>query len=188
MAEKSFLEKFNKYEPTDTEIIRVLSRVYNYTVRLSKEQRLIECDVHFDDIVDKSLLYRIENEIKAAYSLNFMKILPKYHESLFGSQYFEQILLEAERVGIVAKGFFSGCDWEISGESITITIPFQEGGVRLLENANTHKIIENIIFSEFGRKFTVKIISNGGASTSAYEKRKSEELKYDREIAEQSKR
>ena len=188
MAEKSFLEKFNKYEPTDTEITRVLSRVYNYTVRLSKEQRLIECDVHFDDIVDKSLLYRIENEIKATYSLNFMKILPKYHESLFGNQYFEQILLEAERVGIVAKGFFSGCDWEISGEAITVTIPFQEGGVRLLENANTPKIIENIIFSEFGRKFTVKIISNGGASTSAYEKRKSEELKYDREIAEQSKR
>ena len=188
MAEKSFLEKFNKYEPTDTEIIRVLSRVYNYTVRLSKEQRLIECDVHFDDIVDKSLLYRIENEIKATYSLNFMKILPKYHESLFGNQYFEQILLEAERVGIVAKGFFSGCDWEISGEAITVTIPFQEGGVRLLENANTPKIIENIIFSEFGRKFTVKIISGGGASTSAYEKRKSEELKYDREIAEQSKR
>ena len=151
MAEKSFLEKFNKYEPTDTEIIRVLSRVYNYTVRLSKEQRLIECDVHFDDIVDKNLLYRIENEIKAAYSLNFMKILPKYDGSLFSSYYFEQILLEAERVGIVAKGFFSGCDWEISGESITITIPFQEGGIRLLENANTPKIIENIIFRSLAR-------------------------------------
>jgi len=188
MAEKSFLEKFNKYEPTDTEIIRVLSRVYNYTVRLSKEQRLIECDVHFDDIVDKNLLYRIENEIKAAYSLNFMKILPKYDGSLFSSYYFEQILLEAERVGIVAKGFFSGCDWEISGESITITIPFQEGGIRLLENANTPKIIENIIFSEFGKRFSVKIIANDGLSSSTAEKKRSEMQKFDREIAEQSKR
>ena len=61
MAEKTFLEKFNKYHPTDTEIIRVLSCVQNYSVRLNKEARVIEADVYFNQIVNKNLLYRIEN-------------------------------------------------------------------------------------------------------------------------------
>ena len=96
MAEKTFLEKFNKYQPNDTEIIRVLSCVLNYSIRLDKEKRLIEADVHFDNIVNKNLLYRIENEIKEAYSLNYMKLMPKYPAELFDTRYFEQILLEAE--------------------------------------------------------------------------------------------
>ena len=59
MAEKTFLEKFNKYQPKDTEIIRVLSRVIKYSVRLNKEARVIEADVYFDEIVNKNILYRI---------------------------------------------------------------------------------------------------------------------------------
>ena len=58
MAEKSFLEKFNKYQPSDTEIIRVLSSVKAYSVRLNKEARVIEADVHFDSIVN-NFLFRL---------------------------------------------------------------------------------------------------------------------------------
>ena len=188
MAEKSFLEKFNKYQPQDTEIIRVLSRVDKYSIRLDKEARIIEATVYFPDIVDKNLLYRMENEIRAAYALNMMRILPKYPENSFSRQYFAQILQEAERVGIVAKGFFTGCDWEIGGDSILVTIPFGGGGIKLLEDANTPRIIENIIFSEFGKKFTVKIVNDEKLSYSAVEKKRSEMQKFDREIAEQSKR
>ena len=170
MAEKSFLEKFNKYQPSDTEIIRVLSSVKAYSVRLNKEARVIEADVHFDSIVNKNLLYRIENEIKEVYSLSYMKLLPKYPSNLFNKQYFNQILLETERVGIVARGFFASSDYRFNGENITITIPFVAGGVRLLENANTPKIIENIIFSEFGLKYNVKIESDASLSSGTFDK------------------
>ena len=188
MAEKTFLEKFNKYQPKDTEIIRVLSRVLKYTVRLNKEARLIEADVYFDEIVNKNLLYRIESEIKEVYALNFMKLMPKYPAELFDSRYFEQILLEAERVGIVARGFFSSCDWEIVGEDITVTIPFVSGGVTLLKNAETPQTIERIIFAEFGRKFNVIIKSDEKLASSMRDKVNSELKVHDRVISEQSKR
>ena len=188
MAEKTFLEKFNKYQPTDTEIKRVLSCVKQYTVRLNKEARVIETDVYFDTIVNKSLLYRIENEIREAYTLSYMKLMPKYPANLFEKSYFEQILLEAERVGIVARGFFSGCDYTFEGDSITVSIPFVAGGVTLLENAETPKIIENIISSEFGIRYKVNIVSNEELAYSTKEKKRSEMQRFDREIAEQSKR
>ena len=142
MAEKSFLEIFNRYKPSDAEIIRVLSCVKETVVRADKEKRLIQAEVKFDEIVHKDILYRIEGEIKTAYSLNYVKLLPKYSASLFDKQYFPQILLETERVGIVARGFFASSDWEFKGDNITVTIPFVSGGVKLLENANTPKIIE----------------------------------------------
>ena len=103
MAEKSFLEIFNRYRPNDAEIIRVLSCVKKTSVRADKEKRIIQAEVYFDDIVRKDVLYRIENEIREAYSLNYTKLLPKYPSHLFDKQCFSQILLEAERVGIVAR-------------------------------------------------------------------------------------
>ena len=187
MAEKTFLEKFNKYQPQDTEILRVLSRVTKYAVRLNKEARVIEADVYFDEIVNKNILYRAESEIKAAYALNHVKLLPKYSPSLFETRYFEQILLEAERVGIVAKGFFTSCDYEIDGTDITVKIPFAYGGVNLLNDANTPRIIENIIFAEFSVKYNVKFVSDENMTTSARDRINADTAKYDRDIAEKSK-
>ena len=188
MAEKRFLEMFNRYKPSGADIDAVLSDACVMSVKADKEKRLLQADVRFDDTVSKNLLYRIENEIKEAYSLSFMKIMPKYDGSLFDYRYFEQILVEAERVGVVARGFFSGCDYKIEGENITVTIPFENGGVTLLKNAETPRIIENIIFSEFGRKFNVNIVSDERLSQLNREKQRSEMHKFDREIAEQSKR
>ncbi len=189
MAEKTFLEIFNKYHPSGSDIIAVLSAVKKVGgIRADKEKRLLQADVYFDELVSKALLYRIENEIREAYSLSFMKLMPKYPAELFDKSYFEQILLEAERVGIVARGFFNGCDYTFEGDTITVSIPFVSGGVTLLNDAETPKIIENIIFSEFGRRFNVVIVSDEKLAYSTREKNRSEMQKFDREIAEQSKR
>ena len=188
MAVKIFLEIFNKYHPNDTEILRVLSCVKQTSVRADKEKRIIQAEISLDEIVHKELLYRIENEIREAYSLNYMKLLPKYPSSLFDKQYFREVLLEAETVGIVARGFFASSDWEFKGENITITIPFVSGGVKLLENASTPKIIENIIFSEFGLKYNVQIVSDEMSASYTQDKVKNELKEHDRSIVEQAKR
>ena len=44
-----------------------------------------------------------------------------------------------------------------------------EGGVSLLYDANTPKIIENIIYSEFNLKINIKIEKDENASNKAYE-------------------
>ena len=64
MAEKTFLEIFNRYKPQANDILDALSNVSRVSVRADKEKRLIQAEVYFNDIVDKNLLYRIEDEIK----------------------------------------------------------------------------------------------------------------------------
>ena len=104
MAEKSFLEIFNRYKPTDTEILRVLSRVQKTSVRADKEKRFIQAEVFFDEIVHKDVLYRIENEIKTAYSLNYVKLLPKYPANLFDKIYVVDGDKVVDRIPVTARG------------------------------------------------------------------------------------
>ena len=160
MAEKTFLEIFYKYIPKSSEITAVLSSAQEVSLRADKEKRLIEARVTFPRLVDKELLYEIEKEIAQAYNLNFMKILPRYRADLFDERYFSQILCESERVGVVARGFFSGCDYTFNGREITVSVPFNVGGVYLLEDAQTPRVIENIILAEFGERYTVKIVND----------------------------
>ncbi|MBR2432027.1 MAG: PHP domain-containing protein, partial [Clostridia bacterium] len=182
MAGKTFLEIFNKYIPKSSEISAVLSACGEVLIRADKEKRLIEARVEFPRIVDKDLLYYIEEEIKGAYQLNFMKILPKYSPELFDKRYFPQILLEAERVGVVARGFFSGCDYEFVGNEIKITIPFLAGGVSLLEDAKTPAVIENIILSEFGEKYSVTITHDERLASGFQKKIREREEAIDRNL------
>ena len=48
-----------------------------------------------------------------------------------------KILLESERWWTPLRGFFASCDWEFNGEEITIIIPFEQGGARILEDKKT---------------------------------------------------
>ena len=156
MSGKSFLEKFYKFEPNN-EQYEILKDIFDYTLKVNKEKRIIEARVKFANIIPKDKLYKIERDIKKAYELNYVKILPSYQESLFTYEYIPQILTETEAVGIVAKGFFSNYTYDLSDSVLNINIPFSQNGVMLLVNAETPQIIQNIIFSEFGKRIQVVI-------------------------------
>ena len=156
MQSKSFLEKFYKFEPTN-EQYELLNEIYDYEIKLNKELRIIEAKIAFSSPVPKDKLYKLEKDIEKAYELNKMKLLPQYPECFLTYEYIPQILIEAETIGIVAKGFFSHYTYEFDESSLEISIPFSKNGVMLLEDASTPKIIENIIFSEFGKHVNVNI-------------------------------
>ena len=156
MAAKSFLEKFEKYIP-DPEQRDILNDISDYSLRINKEHRIIEAAVVLDEIIPKDKLYRIEKGIADAYELNHVKILPKYPADLFTYDYIPQILKETEAVGIVAKGFFSSYTYDLNDDELVVYIPFTYNGVLLLEDAQTPKVIENIIYSEFNIRIKVTI-------------------------------
>ncbi len=157
MQNKTFLEKFNKFDP-DNEQRTILESITDYSLKVSKEERIIEARIKLNEIVNKSRLYKIEKDIAAAYELRYVKILPEYPSHLLTYDYIPQILLETEAIGIVARGFFGDYTYTFNGDKLEITIPFSKSGVMLLENAQTPKVIENIIFSEFGRRISASII------------------------------
>ena len=149
MSKISFIEKLNRFAP-NPEQREILSSVSDYAIRANRENRIMEIDVHLPEIVRKSRLYEIEEDIRKAYGLNRVKLLPKYPGHLLTYDYIPEILTETESVGIVARGFFGDYTYTFRNDELNITISFGQSGVGLLEDANTPRVIENIIFSEFG--------------------------------------
>ena len=126
MSEKNFFEIFNLYKPSD-ELFgaeAVLRSARDIKVRADKERRFLEIHITLDALAEKELLYGVEREMAAVYRLNCVRILPHYSSALFGVGYIPQILLEAERTGIVARGFFSRYETTLLGNDLTITLPF----------------------------------------------------------------
>lgn len=154
---KSILEIFNKYEP-DTAALKHLVYAGEVRLRCAREERIIEAEVEFERLIPKDTLYQIEDGIKSAYSLNHVKILPKYPSELLTDTYIPQILKETERTGIVARGFFSDYTYEFDGEELTIEIRTPQGGIDLMNDFRTPQFIENIIVSEFSRRVRTTLV------------------------------
>ena len=157
MSQKSLSELLYKYLPPD-EYKDILANGKVIRTRLDKEKRILEVYADFDRIISKDLLYAIEAQVKEAYQLNAFKLLVHYPGELFKYEYIPEILRETEREGFVAKGFFSDYSYTLDEDKLNIKISFPQNGVMLLERAETPRIIEGIINSEFGIKMQVTII------------------------------
>ena len=65
---KTFLEIFHKYHP-DTYTEKLLLTITDIKLMADKELKIIEITAHFPQIVEKSELYRIQEEIRKAYDI-----------------------------------------------------------------------------------------------------------------------
>ena len=157
---KTLRELLNKYIPNDDDAAILDSGVV-YRSLVDKEKRCLEVHVDFEHVIPKARLYELEDAVKKAYDLRMCKIRPRYLSDSFSLEYMKDILLEAEREGVVARGFFGDYDYSAEGNTITIRIPFSEFGIDLLQAAKTPSIIEGIIKSEFGVSYTVVIEQDG---------------------------
>ncbi len=148
-------ERFKKYTPSAEMIPYMGSAVLN--TKADVENRMIEVTVEFQYIVPKAVLYKLENEIKTAYELNYMRIIPNYPSNLFTKDYIDELIKEVYREGPVSKGFFQDYSVEFSLGKIIFKLPFIKGGIDLLGNASTGQVISNIIKREFDLTVTVSI-------------------------------
>ena len=157
---KTLRELLNKYIPDDNEAAILNSGVVSRSL-VDKEKRCLEVYADFDAVISKKQLYALEEKVKAAYELQLCRIKPRYPSEAFSFEYLKDILLETERTGVVARGFFGSYDYSVEGNIITVKIPFSEYGIDLLDTARTPAVIENIIKDEFGLSYRVIIRQNG---------------------------
>ena len=106
MSQKNFFEIFDILKPSD-DVRDALNLASDIKVRVDREKRFAEIKANFPKTFRKQLLYKAEAELQRDYNLNCVRILPTYPSECFDDRYISQILVEAERTGIVAKGFFS---------------------------------------------------------------------------------
>jgi len=167
---KNLLQIFHRYTPSDRFAQILLSAdAEGIRLRADKDQRLIEVEAPFPQVIPKRTLYEIEEEIRKVYELNVVRILPRYPSSLFGVAQIPDLLMETNRCGIVARGFFNHCSYELCEDSLRIEIPFNEGGVDLIYDAKTPGLMEKIVEDEFGVRIRVSIVRMEGESFYNYE-------------------
>ena len=155
---KNLLEIFNRYQPDNASAEALLSADANgITLRADKEQRMIEVTAPFSRIIPRVELYRIEEEIRKAYDLNSIRICPVYGAAFFDVSQIPDLLMETNRRGIVAKGFFDRCEYRLSGNVLDIDIPFGNAGINLIESADTPKLMEKIVKDTYGVTIQVKL-------------------------------
>lgn len=154
---KLLKDVYKKYIP-DADMYRELMELGTViSTRADKDRKLVETVVSFPRVIRKQTLYMLEEEIRKAYEINSVRLLPKYAPELFTEDYIPDLVLETERTGIVARGFFGNYQYRLENQKLTFEVPFSEGGVYLLEDAKTHEVMEKILFSEFDLHIHVAI-------------------------------
>ena len=148
-------ERFPKYSPASELDGYMQAEVLG--MRVDKEQRMMEVEISSSLIIPKKQLYRIESEICDAYRLNHFRIYPKYLPELYSSDYVDDLIFETYRQGIVSRGFFE--DYSISNDdnTVIIKVPFIQGGIDLLDGADTASVMSKIVYDEFGINVNFKI-------------------------------
>ena len=154
---KTFLQIFERYKPNER-FAKILDGAQNIKIQADKVNRMLNASVDFSTLVAKDDLYEIEAGIAKAYELNLMKIMPHYPSELFDESYISELMKETEKIGIVARGFFSKYRYRFDDMTLTVEIPFSKDGVALLHDARTPAVMQSIIFSEFGLNVKVNII------------------------------
>ncbi len=183
---KSFLEKFNKYQP-DYIVQKATDKITDYRIRIDKDSRQLICDIDFSEYVSFETIIELERGIKESYELSFMRVVPHYDSSYFSLSVFPDILLEMRRVSALANGFFDNAEVseqlhvvsydnesdlvDSEGELVAnlrhsdkdvINIDLHNGGKSILQFAGCDKIIERIIYDMFG--VSRRIIFTGNTS------------------------
>ena len=186
MTSKKFSELF-KIEPGPAEREFLLS-VRSYGKRGDKEKGFYEFRVELEKVFPKKVIYSVERKIVEAYSdrgIKYVRILPHYPSELFSPDYLPEVIEEAKRIGIVTNGFFDHYETTFGDSEVEIFLPFGDGGISLLDLAETAKLFSSIIKSEFSVDYDVKISKRSDYEDfyNRFEADKEEQIRIQNELA-----
>ena len=149
MDKKRFLEVFSRYNP-DKDKRALLESAIDASFKLQRQPLVIVVDLTFDRHYDAEIIYEIEDECRGLYKAESFKIYPHFPPETFDLSRFDEITLEAAMIGAVTHGFFGNANYSDDGATIRVEIPIFEQGVAFVKNANTEKLLSDILLSRYG--------------------------------------
>ena len=154
---KTLAEILARFTPDDTQK-RVLDSVKRQVVKTDKERKLISIEIWTDSLVTPDELTSVEEGIKAAYELNFARLEPHFPSDVFGSRESIDMLIHlSERAGALAHGFFFDYAFTYENSVLCLKIGFGDGGIDLLNIAETARVMEKTALEVFEQKISVRI-------------------------------
>ncbi len=159
MSEKTLMQLLSRYSPAGIQKEIVMS-AGKYRCRVDKVRKQMEITADFPRVYRKSDIRALEKEIKEAYAINWVHIIPHYGRELFKTEYIDEMLVELQYIGAIAKGFFYDYDYTVDMNSMTVDvrIGFSNGGIDLMYSDNTHLTASKILKDEFDLEFNVNIL------------------------------
>jgi len=157
-------EIFSRYLPVSGAQRELFQLAEDASVRIDSAHRMVEVNFSLPRIFSKTVLYETENALAEVYAQNSVRLFPHYPPELFHDGYMSEVLLEAKRIGTVINGFFDRYELARDGDRITVSIPFLQGGIALLDLAKTGQILSAIIRSEFGLNIDVQIVQSADSA------------------------
>ena len=182
---KTLQDVFSKYTPKNDFQRRILSSSFSVRTRVDRESRYIEVTAEMCEFVSARELFNLCDDIKNAYQVNFVKIKPQYKKEWFSQKVMESIFFEASLKGAITRGFFNEYTVKISEHEIDVTISTTNGGIDLIYLSEAPYIISDIIFEQFGLRYTITIQrdSYSDDAASLYDEHQKKWLNEQREIA-----
>ena len=168
---KRFFDIFKKYAPSE-EKRELLEKAENVRVRIQKEPYRVEVDADFDTHQSQTMLYEIEDELRAFYDSQSFRIFPHYPQSEFSLRSMPEIFDEAARVGAITKGFFDEAEFVDRGEELEVQVPFLESGLDLIASSQASDIISRIISYRYSVNKKISIVQSADAYEKSEERRK----------------
>ncbi|MHC1694572.1 MAG: PolC-type DNA polymerase III [Eubacteriales bacterium] len=153
MKEKNLCEIFNKFEPTLLQR-RLMLSARDIELKAVKEERLVEVKACFEQIIEKDILFKLEEGIRRAHNFKFIRIIPVYPSHLFDEGYYFNLTCEARRCWAAAAGFLDKSKAVLEDGKLIISLAY--GGASLLELTELASLIEKIIHTEFGLEIKVE--------------------------------
>ncbi len=156
---KTLKEYLSRYEASGISK-EMLESAGEYKCRVNREDKQLILIVDFPRVYRKADIRRMESEIKKAYALSYVHIITHYGAEFWSSSYVDEMLLELQHRGAIAKGFFYDYDYSVDNvnKKIEVRIGFGNGGIDLMYRDNTHLTAAQIIKDEFDLEYTVDIV------------------------------
>ena len=160
---KGFFDIFTRYNPDNAKRAVLESATEVRHKILCRAPLRVEVNLNIPYHVDADVFYEIEDECRLLYSAEVFKLLVHFPPSAYNVSRWGEIAYEASLYGAVTRGFLSMAEYEDDGETVYISIPFNEIGISFVTGADTEAILSRILLSRYSVERRVVIREGKGA-------------------------
>ncbi|MCH5205369.1 MAG: PolC-type DNA polymerase III [Oscillospiraceae bacterium] len=131
-----------------------------------QSKNTLNISLELDELVPMSELLSAGDMITAQLDSTEVTLYPKYHISLFTSEYIYEIIELIKRKNVSVNGYFDGA--EIAGDDNTFEITLKSGGRQILSGLEMDKKIAAFVQGFFDKNITVILSSENEMNVEEY--------------------
>lgn len=149
---KTFAELFGTYLDVSGLPAAVLEGKV-HSLQIDEQNRDLTIEAAFPVLVERRILFGMEEQLKQAFSVRRALVLPRYSKELFTVDYFQEMAQELRRRDASLNGSLRHAEVRLEQDTLVITLA--HGGRDMLVSRRFDKSLSTLIREEFGISLNV---------------------------------